>query len=135
MPPLANSEKIIKLFKALFNDPAQMSLYIKELAKVMKQSHIDPNFLPYRYQIFKKLVKITQTKDELLWLINSHDAILKSVIRLSTEDITGYHHDYSLKQINHWIKISNNSREFLKIVFSKTPASMANIIANKNKNL
>lgn len=110
-----------------------MQYYIEEFKKVEENSRIDLNYFRYRLQIYKKLVKITKTKDDLLIIIKSHDNILKKINIISENDITGSHHYYSLDDINNWIRISNNCSDFLKIVLSYTPGSTANLIAKKNK--
>lgn len=132
MPKLASAEKIIQLFDSIFKDCVQKENCNTELAKAMHNSKLNHDYFRYRFQIFKKLVKIIKTHDDLLIAINNHDIILKSIKIITDEDITGYHHYYSLSEINEWIRISNNLNDLFEIIKSYTQNSTAQIVAHKN---
>jgi hypothetical protein len=132
MPKLASSEKIINLFDSLFEDNAQKDKYITELEKVFNNSKLNQDYFRYRFQLFKKLIKITKKRDDLRLLIKNHDLILNSIEKITDEDITGYHHYYSLTEINDWIRISNNCDDFIEIIKSYTQKSTAILVAQRN---
>lgn len=132
MPKLANSEKIINLFDNLFDDNNQKELYIKEFKNTMDNSKLNEDYFRHRLKLFKKLIKITKTREDLRLLIKNHDLILNSIEKITNEDITGYHHYYSLNNINEWIRISNNCDDLIEILKSYTQKSTAKIVAQRN---
>lgn len=132
MSKLANSEKIVQLFDRIYKDSAQKDNCIAELTIAMDNSKLNHDYLRYRFQLFKKLVKIIKTHDDLLLAIKNHDIILKSIKIITDEDITGYHHYYSLSEINEWIRISNNLNDLIEIIKSYSQNSTAQIVAQRN---
>ena len=131
MPPIADPEKIISIFDALFLEAEQKNECMALLESISEKSKVDYDLLRYRYQIFKKLSKLVKNKDDLRKLICAHDAILKAITIISEEDITGYHHYYSLKDLERWRKIAGNTDDFLKIIHSKIPETTAEILSKR----
>ncbi|OHD18477.1 MAG: hypothetical protein A2086_13375 [Spirochaetes bacterium GWD1_27_9] len=132
MPPLANHTKIMALFKKLNLNSYEYNDCVERLKKVIEESNVDNEYLCFRYQIFKSLCKIIISYNDLIRIIAYHDIILKSIIMISEEDITGYHHYYSIDNIKLWINISNNIDDFIKIINSKSRDLTAKKIAIKN---
>ncbi len=132
MPPRANSEKIISLYADIFSSKKQQDECCANLSGVMDSSQVGPDYERYRYQIFKKAVKIVKTPQDLNKLVQFHDRILASIHMDSEEDITGYHHYYSPDNIYYWIRISGSVDDFLSIINSRIRETQARIIIEKN---
>ncbi len=133
MPQLANHEKIIALFADVLKSDAQRAECALELKRVMEKSNLDQEYCRFRYQAYKKLVKLVKTRDDVLLAIGNHDILLKSITRTTDEDITGYHHAYSLSELSEWMRISRDVRELMEIIKSYTPHTTAKMIAERNK--